>query len=196
MASIYENYFKLLMKWNERMNLMSVKTFDEFLGKHIEDSKVLLPYISDSKSLIDLGSGAGVPAIPVKIERPDLKMTMIEATRKKVSFCEEAIRQLGLNDIVVVWGRAEDESLARSVGVADVVISRATWDLKTYIQVAERYIANDGKCIAMKGSKWNQELEDAGNALDKTGLSLERVHEYTLAAGEKRCIVILAKISE
>lgn len=195
-GSSLQLYLSLIQKWNRRINLTAIDDEEGFRTRHVDDARALLPHLCDAKRVIDLGTGAGIPGIVLKILRPDLDVTLLDATRKKVSFCAEAIRQLGLTDIRAVWGRAEDERLARAVGKYDLVVSRATWDLARYLPAALLYMKEGSRCIAMKGPRWREELSAAARALKETPLALEGTHPYALAGGEERCLVIFASRHE
>lgn len=190
MNPAFSTYFALLQKWNRHINLAGIENEGMFLHKHVADVEALLPHIVGVQRVIDLGTGAGIPGILLKILRPDLDMTLLDATRKKISFCSEAIRQLGLGDTRAVWGRAEDAVLSRAVGRFDLVLSRATWALTKYLTMAIPYVAEEGRVIAMKGPRWPEELAAAANVLKKSPLSLEGTHPYELPGGEKRCLVV------
>ena len=125
----FDVYVELLQKWNEKYNLTSITDPDNIKTDHFDDSLAPLPLLEDSKRLVDLGTGAGFPGIPLKMARPELEVVLIDAKRKKVSFCNEVIRTLGLQDIEAIQGRAEDPYLYRSLGLFDAVISRATWPI-------------------------------------------------------------------
>jgi 16S rRNA (guanine527-N7)-methyltransferase len=185
-----ERYFSLLRKWNRRMNLMAASDEEDFHRKHVGDARVLLHYLGDAKTLIDLGTGAGLPGILIKIARPDIEVTLLDATRKKVSFCEEAIRTLGLEGIRAAWGRAEDPKLVGSLGTFDVAVSRATWKLAQFLEIARPYLSKGSRCIAMKGAKWREEEVGARETAEGNSLKLEGTHEYRLEGQEQRCIMI------
>lgn len=186
-------YFDLLMKWNRHMNLTAIDDYESFLKKHVCDVEKIIPHINGATSLLDLGAGAGLPGILIKIKNPKLYIVLIEAKRKKVSFCDEAIRTLGLADILAVWGRAEDEGLMRGLGAFDVVVSQATWNLADYVRLASRYLDIGGICIAMKGSRWRDELSAADAAINESGLVHMKDVEYELSDKEMRCLIILRK---
>lgn len=186
-------FFDLLIQWNRRINLTAVKDIEGFRNKHVKDSLSLLPFLGDAKKIVDLGAGAGIPGIIIKIAQPDIDVTLVDATRKKISFCEEAIRKLGLQGIRAIWGRAEDPSLARSVGRFDVVVSRATWKLAEFLKIAHSFAANDGIIIAMKGPKWRRELEAAAKMALEGALVLEGTHPYKLPDGEERCLLVFKR---
>ncbi len=183
-------YFELLQKWNSKMNLMSIDNWDEFYEKHVVDALYCLEVLKGSSSMIDLGSGAGVPAIPIKIETPRLEVVMLDSTRKKISFCEEVIRTLSLDNITAVWGRAEDEGLMRGLGAFDVVISRATWDLKKFLSIGFNYVRIGGRIVAMKGPGWTDEEALSESTIDSLGLKRVNCLEYALAGGEKRALLV------
>lgn len=182
-------FFELICRWNRKINLTSIDDEDGFYAKHVDDSLALIPYIEDAKRIIDLGTGAGIPGLILKIARPDIELTLLDSTRKKIAFCSEAARQLGLTTVRCVWGRAEDPVLARSVGKFDAVVSRATWELKKYLKIGGPYVKEGGVLIAMKGKNWQKELEAAGKLKDSR-LSLEGTHPYTLKTGEERCLLV------
>ena len=172
------------------MNLMAKSDELDFHRKHVGDAKALLPYLGDAKTLIDLGTGAGLPGILIKIARPDIEIALLDATRKKISFCEEVIRRLGLEGIRAVWGRAEDAEVRSSLGKFDVAVSRATWKLAQFLKIARPYLSNGGRCIAMKGARWREEEEGARSVTENMSYKLEGTHEYRLEGKEQRCILI------
>lgn len=187
---LLQRYFALLQKWNKHINLTGIDDLAGFHTHHVEDARALLPHLPEAGRVIDLGTGAGLPGVIIKILRPALEITLLDATRKKISFCAEAIRRLDLKDVRAVWGRAEDIALARAVGFFDAVVSRATWELALYLPIACRYMKEGSCAIAMKGPRWAKELEAASKALEETPLSLEGTHPYTLSSGEERCLVV------
>lgn len=192
--SSFELFIELLLKWNEKINLTAITDPGEMRIKHIEDSLALLPYIKDAKTILDLGSGAGFPGIPLKMERPSLDVTLLEATRKKVSFLQAAIAQLGLKGITAVCGRAEDPAVIERLGTFDVVVSRATWELGRFIPLALPYLCPSGKIVAMKGAKWEEELSSARKTLEQTKMTATH-HHYSLTNGDERALVVITKTS-
>lgn len=192
MDELIRQYFDLLVRWNRRINLTAIKDWEEFQQKHIADSLELLPFLDGAKNILDIGTGAGIPGIILKIERPELEVTLLDSTRKKISFCDEAIRQLGLKGIRAVWGRAEDPKIVQSLGQFDLVVSRAAWGLSEFLGVAAPYVANGKRLIAMKGLRWKEELDDAQGAMSRHSFELVSSHSYRLAGGESRCIMIFA----
>ena len=193
MEEAIREYFELLKKWNRHINLTAADDEERFESTHVEDARFLLAHLGNAGTLIDLGSGAGIPGMLVKIWRPDIEVTLLDSTRKKVSFCGEAIRRLGLAGIRAAWGRAEDERMRRALGVYDVVVSRATWELGEFLEMALPYAAEKGRIIAMKGPRWEEELSAAAGVLEKTPLALEGAHPYSLPGGKTRCILVFER---
>lgn len=157
----FEIYSELLIKWNKFVNLTSIKTPQEIWKRHFYDSISVIPYLPEKGTLLDIGTGAGFPGIPLKIVRPELNITLIEATLKKCNFCEEVIRKLGLKDIKVIHRRIEDKNLPKELGKFDVIISRATFSLSKLIANALPYFKNGSNLIAIKGANITDELKDA-----------------------------------
>jgi 16S rRNA (guanine527-N7)-methyltransferase len=144
-------YVALLKKWNGTYNLTAIRDEGEMVTQHLLDSLSVLPALQESalagRRWADVGSGAGLPGIPLAIVRPDLEMTLIEAIEKKSAFQRQAKIALGLANITVAGGRVED----MPGGLFDAVISRAFADLPTFVNLAGHLLAPDGKLYAMKG---------------------------------------------
>lgn len=179
-----ERYIDLLLTWNEKINLTAITDRTEIRVKHIEDSLALLPHLKDARTLIDLGSGAGFPGIPIKLERPELQVTLVEATRKKVSFLIKVIAQLELKGIRAVQGRVESKELQQQLGTFDIVTSRATWSLKDFLPIALSYCSPEGRIIAMKGAGWRRECQEAS-------ITTQEVVSYQLSDGSQRALIII-----
>ncbi len=191
---LFKEYFSLLTRWNRRIKLVSkADDFETFQAEHIKDALEVCKFLSSSNSLLDIGSGAGIPGILIKIAQPMIKVLLLDSTRKKINFCEEAIRKLKLNNIEAIWGRAEDEDVMNKLGCFDTIISRATWSLPEYLPIAAPYLANrNSKIIAMKGTKWQKELKDAKDELKRLNLKLVNTHEYQINA-KHRCLIIIGQ---
>ena len=172
------------------MNLMATSDEEDFHRKHVGDARALIPYLGEAKTLIDLGTGAGLPGILIKIARPDIEVTLLDSTRKKISFCEEVIRSLSLEGVRATWGRAEDPKVVSSLGRFDVAVSRATWKLAEFLKIARPYLWKGSRCMAMKGARWREEEEEARETAKANALKLEGTHEYHLEGKEQRCILV------
>ncbi|MBI4239249.1 MAG: 16S rRNA (guanine(527)-N(7))-methyltransferase RsmG [Deltaproteobacteria bacterium] len=156
----FRQYVELLQHWNQTYRLVGSAAAETVWDLHIADSLLLLPFIPETGRLVDLGSGAGLPGIPLQIVRNDLEVVLVEPQQKRINFCEEVKRRLGLSRLRMVRGRAEQPAVVAEAGRADIVVSRATWQLSTYVRYAMAYRQRDGRIIAMKGPGWESELVD------------------------------------
>ncbi|WP_373741833.1 16S rRNA (guanine(527)-N(7))-methyltransferase RsmG [Neisseria sp.] len=147
-------YLALLKKWNSTYNLTALRDEGKMVSHHLLDSLTLLPYVENAKTLIDVGSGGGMPGIPTAICRPDLQITLLDSNTKKTSFLQQAVIELGLANVTVASGRVE----ALHENKADVVTSRAFAELADFIGLS-RHLLNDNGCwAAMKGVYPYEEL--------------------------------------
>ena len=163
-------YLMLMQKWNKVHNLTAVRDADEMVVLHLLDSLVVLPFI-DGKALLDVGSGAGLPGIPLAICLPDLKVTVIDSNNKKVSFMRQAKAELGIDNLEVLGGRVEEIAPNRKF---DMVISRAFSDLDLFISLTHQLCDAQGKWLAMKGVYPEAELAE----LEKnTGITASKTEE-------------------
>lgn len=150
-------YIELIMKWNSTYNLTSIRKPESMVTRHMLDSLVVLPHIKGS-SMVDVGSGAGLPGIPVALARPDWQITLVESNQKKAAFLQQAIIELKLQNVTVRQERAEKMVLD---GKVDTVISRAFSSLERFMQVSKQFCANNRehcRFIAMKGAFPDLEL--------------------------------------
>lgn len=163
-------YLMLMQKWNKVHNLTAVRDADEMVVLHLLDSLVVLPFI-DGKALLDVGSGAGLPGIPLAICLPELKVTVIDSNNKKVSFMRQAKAELGIENLEVLGGRVEEIAPNRKF---DMVISRAFSDLDLFISLTHQLCDAQGKWLAMKGVYPEAELAE----LEKnTGITASKIEE-------------------
>ena len=161
-------YLALMQKWNKVHNLTAVRDADEMVTLHLLDSLVVLPYV-DAKNLLDVGSGAGLPGIPLALCLPNLQVTVIDSNSKKVSFMRQVKAELGITNLEVIGGRVEDIAPTRQF---EIIISRAFSDLSLFISLTHHLLATDGKWLAMKGVYPEAELADL---LAKTGVVASKV---------------------
>jgi 16S rRNA (guanine527-N7)-methyltransferase len=171
----FESYLKELLKWNQKINLTAIRTEKGIVLKHFLDSLSVFPYLSKASSILDIGSGAGFPGIPLKIIQPALEMTLIDSVRKKVDFQRHIIRALGLKGIEAIHGRVQDKGILQSLGGRfDIIVSRAFSDLRTFLVFSSPFLKEGGWVIAMKGHvesdkpRFLTETEGTGYRLQKT----------------------------
>jgi len=162
------DYLVLMQKWNKVHNLTAVRDADEMVTLHLLDSLVVLPFI-DAKSLLDVGSGAGLPGIPLALCLPDLSVTVIDSNSKKVSFMRQAKAELGIANLEVLGGRVEEISKTH---LYEIIISRAFSDLSLFISLTHHLLTAQGKWLAMKGVYPTEELAELEA---KTGITPAKV---------------------
>ena len=186
MVGACERFLDELMKWNERMNLTAIRQGRLIIVRHFLDSLLLVKHIPQAALLLDIGSGAGFPGVPLKIARPDLEVVLLEATRKKTYFHKRVIRSLDLSGIRSVWGRSDTEDMRRVLGGGfDVVVSRAVSSLEVFVRDAIHFARAGGMIIAMRGRDMDVRIspESFGLYLDRTvavDLPFERARRYLL----------------
>ena len=155
------DYLALIQKWNKVHNLTAVRDPDEMVTLHLLDSLAVLPFIQ-AKTLLDVGSGAGLPGIPLAICLPELKVTVIDSSQKKASFMRQAKAELGINNLEVLCGRVEE---VRRDEKFDVVISRAFSDLCLFVNLTKHLCKAAGTWLAMKGVFPEAELKELAEKL-------------------------------
>jgi 16S rRNA (guanine527-N7)-methyltransferase len=165
-------YLKELAQWNQAYNLTAVRDPLEMVTKHLLDSLAVLPHLHGSH-IIDVGSGAGLPGIPLALADPARHFTLLDSNGKKAAFMRHAARTLGLKQVEVVHARVEDHAAAVGRGRFDSVLSRAFSSLAEMLELAGPLCALHGKVLAMKGQFPQDELEDLRHAA--TGFELEAV---------------------
>lgn len=194
----FEKYMNLLLEWNEKINLTAITQPDEVKLKHFVDSLTVLKYINDDDKVIDIGTGAGFPGIPLKIMNENTKITLLDSLNKRINFLNIVIETLNLRNIQAIHGRAEE--IARNKLYRekyDVAVSRAVANLSTLTEYMLPFVKVGGKCICMKGANVNEELERAQNAIKELGGEIERVDNFYLSDNDnERNIIVIKKVKE
>jgi len=152
-----QHYVELLAKWNKVYNLTSVRNIDEMVSRHILDSLAILPYL-EGKSLLDVGTGAGLPGIPVAIAFPELAVTLLDTNSKKTRFLQQAKAELKLDNVTVVHARVEEADLPKF----DMVTARAFATIEDIIDLTGHHCDESGSLILMKGVRSDDELASIG----------------------------------
>ncbi|MDX9746176.1 MAG: 16S rRNA (guanine(527)-N(7))-methyltransferase RsmG [Syntrophales bacterium] len=190
--SLFYDEFQL---WNTKINLSAVTAGPIFIVKHFLDSLLPLPLIPPSaRTLLDMGTGGGFPGIPLAIADWRLRVTLLEASRKKTSFLNHTVQKLGLHHVLVNKCRVGD-SLGNSIGSGqyDVVISRATFKLSRFLMLANLYCGYEGVIIAMKGRSWQKEMDEAGKMILSNRLQLMLIREMVLPRSDEIRTLLLFK---
>ncbi len=184
----FEKYGQMLIGTNKKFNLTSIDDPDQIRIKHFEDSLTIKSYINDGMKVLDIGSGAGFPGIPLRIEK-DFDLTLIDSVNKKVNFMNQVIDELDLKNTRAIHVRAEDYAKEHREEF-DMVISRAVANLSTLSEYALPFLKVGGIFIAMKGPKAEEEYEDAQNALKILGGELINIDTLDLYGNTRKNILI------
>ncbi len=191
----FSAYAGLLVEWNEKINLTSITDEEGITVKHFIDSLSVAGYIKGGESLIDVGTGAGFPGIPLKIARENLKVTLLDSLDKRVKYLNEVIAQLNLKEIHAVHGRAEDFGVNPGYRERfDIAIARAVSELSVLCEYCLPFVKVGGSFIAMKGPDITQELKDAQKAISVLGGEVIKTERFTLPNSDmERTILIIKK---
>lgn len=179
-------YTALLKKWNKTYNLTALHDEPVMLSHHILDSLTLLPYVQNAQTLMDVGSGGGMPGIPTAICRPDLQITLLDANTKKTAFLQQAAIELGLNNITVATGRVETMHDKK----VDVVTSRAFAELHDFIALTKHLLNENGYWAAMKGVYPYEELEHVPDTVEV--VQVDKL-EVPMLAAERHMVLMRPK---
>ncbi len=171
-----------LKKWNRRVNLTAITDDRGIAAKHLIDSCMLASTLPERGQLLDIGSGAGFPAIPIALFRPDMSVVSIDAVAKKISFQRHAARLLGLKNVEAVHVRAEDLARSRPHSF-DLVVSRAFSRIDLFVELGAPLMKRGGCLVAMKGPATGDELDAAGRVLEQNGLICTETTHYCLPFG-------------
>ncbi len=192
----FYNYMNLLIEWNKKINLTAITEPDEIILKHFVDSLTISKYISDGTKVVDVGTGAGFPGIPLKIVRQDVDITLLDSLQKRINFLDEVINELNLEKITTVHSRVEDFGKNKKYREEfDIATSRAVANLATLSEYLLPLVKVGGKVISMKGSLIQEELENSKNAIKILGGQIEKVDEFDLPNSDiSRNIVLIDKI--
>lgn len=196
----FEKYYQLLIEWNQKMNLTAIEEPHEVAYKHFIDSLFLLRIQENlnGKSMIDVGTGAGFPGIPLKIMQPGLDLTLFDSLNKRVTFLQEVCSQLNLENVKCVHGRAEEFGVKPEYrGAFDIATARAVAKMPVLMEYCLPFVKKGGYFIALKGPELDNELNESKNALKELGGRIADVRQFTLADGQySRNIAVIEKIKD
>ncbi len=195
-AERFDLFAQLLIEKNKVLNLTAITEPDEVVIKHFADSLTALNMIDipQGASVIDVGTGGGFPGIPLLIARPDIKLTMLDSTRKKLDFVGFAVEELGLS-ANIVHARAEEAGQSELRESFDFAVSRAVAALNVLCEFCLPFVKHSGIFCAMKGSKGELELAQAKSAISTLGGKVAETKILTLADGADRTLINIKKIS-
>ena len=188
-------YKNLLQEWNEKINLTAIVEDKEIIIKHFIDSLTVMKYIVENTSIIDVGTGAGFPGIPIKIVSNSTNVTLLDSLNKRINFLNEVINSCNLNGIKAIHGRAEDFGKDKNYREKyDVAIARAVANLAVLAEFCLPFVKVGGRFISMKGSNI-EEIEESKKAIEVLGGEIESVEKILLPETDmERHIIVIKKI--
>jgi 16S rRNA (guanine527-N7)-methyltransferase len=189
--SDFERLVEELLRWNQRINLTAITDIREIIGRHLLDSLSVLPFLEETETVLDIGSGAGFPGIPLKLLLPDLRLYSVDAVAKKIAFQSQIVRLLGLRDVHPLHLRLDGRG-SGEIPPCDVVIARALADSAAIARLARPCLEPGGRLILMKSESVREELDRSVDELSRLGFRESRFRELTLpVTGDKRMVVEL-----
>jgi len=195
-VDLFYQYMNLLLEWNEKINLTAITEPSEVILKHFVDSLTISNLIKEGKKVIDVGTGAGFPGIPVSIVN-NYNITLLDSLNKRITFLEEVINKLQLTNIKTVHSRVEEFAKNKKERETyDIATSRAVAPLNVLLEYLLPLVKVGGKCICMKGSN-TEEIDEAKNALKVLGGEIEKIDKITLPNSDiTRNIIVIKKVKE
>ena len=196
----FMTYYELLVEWNGFMNLTAITEYEEVLKKHFIDSLSLVKVCDLTKemSMIDIGTGAGFPGVPLKIAFPNLKVTLLDSLHKRVQFLNTVIEKLALTNIDTVHGRAEDFARPGSLREQyDICVSRAVANLTTLSEYCIPFVKRGGVFVSYKSEKLLEEKQEAEEAISILGGNVEKQVQFTLPNSDIcRNLFVIKKVKD
>ena len=199
----FKSYYELLIEKNKVMNLTTITEKNEVIIKHFIDSIAIIPYlkkldlIDSNKRIIDIGTGAGFPGIPLKIMLPDIEFTLLDSLNKRVGFLKEVIDNLDLSGIEAIHGRAEDYAVDKKYREKyDFCVSRAVANLSTLSEYCIPFVKTGGLFISYKAGESEEEINNSKNAIKLLGGKINKVEEFILPETDAtRVFVLINKLT-
>ena len=190
----FDKYYEILIDWNNKINLTAITGYEDVILKHFIDSILLMKFIDiNDKRIIDIGTGAGFPGIPLKIMNPDCDVVLMDSLNKRINFLNEAISVLNLNNICAVHGRAEDAAHDKKYrNNFDLCVSRAVANLRTLSEYCIPFVKKGGLFVSYKSDKCEDEINDSKNAINVLRSKIKMVNEIVIPQTDivRRFIII------
>ena len=182
----FYHFTEHLLEVNTHTNLTAIREPVGVVDKHYIDSLLAMHLIPEGARVLDLGCGPGFPSIPLAIMRPDLEITALDSTAKKIDFVQKSAEILQLSSLKGVSGRAEDAKLRKELGKYDIVVSRAVARLNILCELCLPYLKIGGSLVAMKGAKYEEELAEAASAIKILGAETTKIEQKELITAENQ----------
>lgn len=198
MCKQFYQYMKLLLEWNEKINLTAITEENEVILKHFIDSLTIFKYIEDGETIIDIGTGAGFPGIPLAITKKENKITLVDSLNKRINFLLNVKKELNLNNVEAIHSRIEEIGKNNNYREQyNIVTSRAVAKLNVLLEYMMPLVKVGGMCICMKGSNIDDEIEQSKNALNILGGKVIKIDKMMLPNTDiSRNIILIKKVNE
>lgn len=195
MAHKLRKYTEVLLEYNKKINLTAITDTEQIMIKHYLDSMLGAEFIPIGATVVDIGSGAGFPAVPLKIYRDDLKITMLDSLNKRITFLNELVGILDLDEICAIHSRAEEAAHTDIRESFDCAVARAVAELSVLVEYTLPFVKVGGRFLAYKGEA-EEEIKRAERAIEILGGKLSEVKKFVLPDGSKRSIIIIEKVKK
>lgn len=198
--SQYEKYYiymKNILEWNTKINVTAVRDEESFIIKHFIDSLMISNYVNSDVKVIDIGTGAGFPGIPLKLFNEKIEITLVDSINKKLNVIRESIKEMNLDKIDIIHSRAEDLAIKEEYRENyDIATTRAVSNLSTILEYMMPFIKVGGYAVCMKGPNYNDELNNAKNAIKILGGKLESIENFNINTEYERNVIVIRKIEK
>ncbi len=196
LADIFKKYMDILLGWNEKINLTAITNEDDIILKHFVDSLTILKYLKSNNKIVDIGTGAGFPGIPLAIVKKDAEFKLVDSLNKRINFLNDVKNSLNLENVQNLHYRAEEFGKNKDYREQfDIAVSRAVANLSTLVEYLLPLVKIGGKVICMKGSNIEEELNQAKYAVNELGGKIKAIEEFVLPETDmKRTIIIIEKV--
>ena len=190
----FYKYMIFILEWNKKINLTAIKDYKEFIVKHFVDSLTVSAFTKGKNKLIDIGTGAGFPGIPLKISNDELDITLVDSVNKKLNVINDAALSSNIEGIKTIHSRIEDLAIKEEHReMYDIVTSRALANMSTLVEYMIPFLKIGGKAICMKGPNYNEELKESKKAIDVLGGYVDEILSFNVGEEYERNIIIIRK---
>lgn len=198
----FDKYYELLVEWNSFMNLTGITEYSEVLQKHFIDSLAINRVINladgEARTIIDVGTGAGFPGVPIKLAFPQHKVTLLDSLNKRIKFLNEVLSNTNSDNVETIHGRAEEYAVKEGYRQSyDIAVSRAVANLATLAEYCLPYVKVGGYFVAYKSGDYKEELRGAANALKILGAKVVKEDVFTLPDSDiERSLIVIQKVKD